>query len=55
MHPSKEVYQEYCAECRWNGQRPLSWHEWAADPYYPKAEAQERLTELWENDTWDMY
>jgi hypothetical protein len=55
MHPSKEVYQEYCAECRWNGLRPLSWHEWAADPYHPKADAQERLTELWENDAWDMY
>ena len=55
MHPSKEVYQEYCAECRWNGQRPLSWHEWAADPYHYRAEAQDRAAELWENDTWDLY
>jgi hypothetical protein len=55
MIESKEVYQEYCAECRWNGQRPLSWHEWAADPYHYRAEAQDRAAELWENDTWDLY
>lgn len=52
---SREEYAEYCAECRWNGQRPLLWSEWAADPYHPKAEAQERAAELWENDTWDLY
>lgn len=52
----KEDYAQYCVECRWNGQQPLTFVQWACDEDEdPKAEAQERLTELWENDTWDMY
>jgi len=56
MHPSKELYQEYCVECRWKGQRPLTWNEWLADdPYHSKAAAQERAAQLHDTDTWDLY
>ena len=53
MIESKEVYQEYCAECRWNGQRPLTWHEWLADDY--RSAAQDRAAQLHDTDTWDLY
>lgn len=51
----KEDYAQYCVECRWNGQQPLPFAHWVCEDEDPKAEAQDRAAELWENDTWDMY
>lgn len=52
----REEYEEYCAECRWIGQRPVTFAQWLRDEYEsPREAADERQAELWENDTWDLY
>jgi hypothetical protein len=52
----REQYSEYCAECRWIGQQPVTLSQWLRDEYEsPREAAQDRAAELWENDTWDLY
>ena len=52
----REQYSEYCAECRWIGQQPVTLSQWLRDEYEsPREAAQDRVAELWENDTWDLY
>lgn len=53
---SREEYAEYVAECRWQGLPPVPYRQWAEGDYYdPREAAEERQSELWENDTWDLY
>ena len=54
----KEEYTEYCAECRWIGQRPLTFTQWLQDEYGeidPKAAAQDRFSDLYDGDVLDLY
>jgi len=52
----REEYAEYCAECRWTGQQPLTFAQWVTDEHSePRAAAQERAAQLHDTDTWDLY
>jgi hypothetical protein len=52
----KEEYAEYCAECRWTGQQPLTFARWVGEEYGdPRTIAQERMAQLYDDDILDLY
>lgn len=50
----RREYSEYRAEARACGHEVESFEEWAGTTN-PKAEAQDRINEMYANDTWDLY
>ena len=51
-----EEYAEYCAECRWRGQQPLTFASWVREEYGdPRELAEERMAQLYDDDILDLY